>query len=349
MNPIPMERPRPGILLTNVGSPDAPTTSAVRRFLDEFLADPLVVDAQPAIWWLLRKLIILPFRSPRSARLYRSVWTTDGSPLLVTGRRQAEGLGAELERRTGQRISVTLGMRYGYPSLQEGLRELAGAGCNRVLVVPLFPQYSRTTVGTTVAAVQRANAGFASPLGLRTIEGYSTHRTYVEALANSVREARLTERNPGHLVVSFHGLPRRYAEAGDPYPDQCEATADRLASELGLASDSWTMSYQSQFGREEWLGPSTDSVLRGLGGRDGEPVFVICPGFAADCLETLEEVAASFRRLFLEAGGRGFHYVPALNDRPDHIAALADLVQSALTSWEGSMTLDRSTEEICES
>ena len=342
MRPLPAElSATTGILLTNVGSPDAPTAAAVRRYLDEFLADPQVVDAPRVRWWLIRKLIILPFRSPRSARLYRSVWTGEGSPLLVMGRRQTKGLEDELERRMGHRIPVALGMRYGRPSLKNGLQELAHAGCSSVLVMPLFPQYSRTTVGTTVSAIERIVEELPAQPEIRTIEGYPTHEAYVSALAASVREAWPEGRQLGHLVVSFHGLPRRYADAGDPYPLQCAATAELVASELGLQPENWTLCYQSRFGREEWLGPATDDVLRELGGRRADPVFVICPGFAADCLETLEEVAVGYHRVFQEAGGRGFRYVPALNDRPEHLAALADLAQTALTTWEGSTTNHR--------
>lgn len=347
MPPLPAElSAATGILVTNVGSPDSPTAAAVRRYLDEFLADPQVVDAPRVRWWLIRKLIILPFRSPRSARLYRSVWTREGSPLLVMGRRQAKGLEVELERRTGHRIPVVLGMRYGRPSLKNGLLELAHAGCRRVLVMPLFPQYSRTTVGTTVSSVERIAEELPAQPEIRTIEGYPTHEAYVAALAASVREAGLGD-PPEHLVVSFHGLPRRYADAGDPYPRQCAATAELVASKLGLESGAWTLCFQSRFGREEWLGPATDDVLRELGGRNEGPVFVVCPGFAADCLETLEEVAVGYNRVFQEAGGRCFRYVPALNDRPDHIAGLADLAQTALATWEGSATNHRSPEESC--
>ncbi len=342
MNSIPAEPSgATGILVTNVGSPDAPSATDVRRYLDEFLADPMVVDAPRAAWWLIRKLIILPFRAPRSAGLYRSIWTEDGSPLLVFGRRQADGLEVELQDRMGHRVPVALGMRYGRPSLHDGLQELVQAGCRRVLVIPLFPQYSRTTVGTTVAAVERIVGASPQQPEFRTIEGYSTHGPYIAALAASVREVWPNGRPSGHLVVSFHGLPRRYADAGDPYPQQCAATAELVASELGLEPEDWTLCYQSRFGREEWLGPATDDILRELGDRRAGPVFVICPGFAADCLETLEEVAVGYHRVFREAGGRSFRYIPALNDRPEHIAALAELAQTALTTWEGITTNHR--------
>ena len=337
MHHITPERSGPtGVLLTNVGSPDAPSAAAVRRYLDEFLADPMVVDAPRATWWLIRKLIILPLRAPRSARLYRSIWTDGGSPLMVVSRRQAEALEAELGERMEYRVPLVLAMRYGRPSIHDGLQKLVQAGCRSVLVLPLFPQYSRTTVGTTVAAVKRIVEELPEPPETRMIEGYCTLGPYIRALAASIRESLLENPQPGHLVISFHGLPKRYADAGDPYPLQCEATAAAVAEELGLEPEQWTLCYQSRFGREEWLGPATDDVLRELGGRGEGPVFVVCPGFAADCLETLEEVAVGYRRIFVEAGGRAFHYVPALNDRSDHIAALADLAGTTLRTWEGT-------------
>jgi len=327
--------PRPGILITNLGSPDRPTPRAVRRYLAEFLADPMVVDAPRAQWWLIRNLIILPFRSPRSARLYRSIWTPDGSPLLAISRRQAAALKREIEDRLGHRIPLALGMRYGRPSLKDGFDELVGDGCTEILVLPLYPQYSRTTVGTTVAALKAvANASLSAP-SMRCIEGYATHQPYVSALAAAVREIISSDR-PNHLIMSFHGLPQRYADAGDPYPEQCEATAQRLASELELRPDAWSLCYQSRFGREQWLEPAADRVLHRLGSRGTNNVAVVCPGFSADCLETLEEVAVGLRRLYNQSGGRGFAYVPALNDRPDHIRALADILWPWLRPQEGS-------------
>jgi ferrochelatase len=322
-----------GILLTNVGSPAAPTTSAVRCYLREFLADPMVVDAPRVPWWLVRNLIILPFRSPRSARLYQEIWTEQGSPLVVLSTRLAAAVEAELRSRRDDVLRVDVGMRYGQPSIARAVRQLSGEGCRRLLVLPLFPQESRTTVGTTVAAAEHAVAACQTPLEWRTTRGYPEHAPYLRALAASAAEA-WRSRRPAHLVISFHGLPQRYADAGDPYPQQCVATAHGLARELGLDSEQWTLSYQSRFGREPWLLPSTTEVLVELAGRGLDGVDVICPGFAADCLETLEEIAIGARRTYESAGGSGFRYLPALNDRPDHASALADLVEERIASWK---------------
>ena len=322
-----------GILLTNVGSPAAPTSSAVRSYLREFLADPMVVDAPRVPWWLVRNLIILPFRSPRSARLYREIWTEQGSPLVIFSTRLAAAVEVELRSRRDDVLRVDVGMRYGRPAIAAAVGRLAEAGCRRLLVLPLFPQESRTTVGTTVAAVERVVAASGSPLEWRTIRGYPAHSSYLRALAASAADAWRSRRS-GHLVISFHGLPQRYVDAGDPYPQQCVATAEGLARELGLEREQWTLSYQSRFGREPWLLPSTTEVLAELAGRGLDGVDVICPGFAADCLETLEEIAIGARRAYESAGGSGFRYLPALNDRPDHASALADLIEVRIASWK---------------
>lgn len=323
-----------GILLTNVGSPAAPTTAAVRRYLREFLSDPLVVDAPRLRWLVILNLVILPLRAPRSARLYRSIWTDEGSPLLATTRRQATALQLELERRRGRSTPVVAAMRYGAPSIAQGLAELEDAGCRSILILPLFPQFSRTTAGTTVNAVAASLRDRPTPLQPRFIEGYAVHPGYIEALASSIDEARPRRRRRAQLVMSFHGLPRRYADAGDPYPEQCRATAEATGARLGLEASQWRLTFQSRFGREEWLQPSTDRTLAELGAGGAEAVDVVCPGFAADCLETLEEVAVTNRRLYEDAGGRGFRYIAALNDRPDHVAALADLVLEHLGGRE---------------
>ena len=330
MTPSPSPDPGAGILLTNVGSPAAPTIRAVRAYLREFLADPLVVDAPRLPWWLVRNLIILPFRAPRSARRYRSIWSDAGSPLVVTSELQSKALAAEVEDRLGYRVPVVPAMRYGEPSLETGLSLLAEAGCRRVILLPLFPQFSNTTVGTTRVAVDDAVKRMREPLEIRTVAGYPDHPAYIRALAASVREKRTQLGPPPHLVISFHGLPSRYAEAGDPYPEQCRTTAELLAGDLDLDPAQWTMCFQSRFGREEWLRPYAGETLEDLGYSGIDGVDVICPGFAADCLETLEEMDVTNRRLFGEAGGRGFRYIAALNDRADHVRALADLVEPFL-------------------
>ena len=320
--------PQLGVLLANVGSPAAPTTSAVRAYLREFLSDPAVVDAPRLRWWILLNLVILPLRAPRSARLYRAVWTPQGAPLVAITERQAAALRLDLTERLGRPVEVAVGMRYGSPPISAAVQRLVSAGCSRIVALPLFPQVSRSTVGTTVTAIEAAARDSAPGTVWRIVEGYADHGGYVAALAASARDAWSGTR-PGHLVISFHGLPQRYADAGDPYPEQCRRTADALARALDLGPADWTLAYQSRFGREPWLEPATDEVLVELAGRD-QAVDVVCPGFAADCLETLEEVAIRYRQVYEAAGGTAFRYIPALNDRPDHVAALADLVVQRL-------------------
>jgi ferrochelatase len=292
-----------------------------------------VIDAPRLPWWLIRNLFILPFRAPRSARLYRAIWTRQGSPLIATTYRQAEALAVRLEQHLGRPVPVLVGMRYGSPSLAHAIDFADQIGCRRMLVLPLFPQYSRTTVKTTLDALSAASGRRPHPPELRTIEGYPDHRPYIRALASSVRDTWTDGGPASHLLISFHGLPQRYADAGDPYPEQCRLTAESLAGELGLAPSSWTLGYQSRFGREEWLQPYTDATLRRLGAQGQDSLDVICPGFAADCLETLEEIAVENRRLYEQAGGSGYRYIPALNDRGDHIDALAELAIDGLRGW----------------
>ncbi len=323
----------PGVLLVNLGTPTAPTPGALRTYLREFLGDRRVVDLPRLPWWLLLNLVILPLRPRRSARLYRNVWSAEGSPLLVIGRRQRDGLAARLAASLGVAVPVELAMRYGQPSVARGLDALAAAGCTRIVVLPLYPQYSAATVGTTFDAVARTLLARRRVPELAFVADYHDHPGYVAALAASVRERWQADGEPDHLLVSFHGIPTRYATLGDPYPEQCRVTAELFAAALGLAADRWSLAYQSRFGREEWLGPATDAELARLGGLGCRTLDVICPGFAADCLETLEEIAITGREQFHAAGGSDLRYIPALNDRPDHVAALADVAGSRLRAW----------------
>lgn len=320
-----------GVLLVNLGTPDAPTPEAVRRYLAEFLWDPRVVDVFRPLWWLILHGIVLRTRPARSAALYRKVWTEAGSPLLVISRRQQAALERVLAERAGVPVPVALGMRYGRPAIATALAELEGAGCARVVVLPLFPQYSISTTASVEDAVARAARGLPGAPRTSLVPGYAEHPGYVAALAASVREAWERDGPPDRLLVSFHGTPARYRDRkGDPYSVQCTATAGLLAEALELAPERWTMAFQSRFGREEWLKPYTDETLAGWGREGLGRVDVVCPGFAADCLETLEEIAVTNAGLFRAAGGGALRYIPALNDRPDHIAALADLALAHL-------------------
>jgi ferrochelatase len=325
-------RPPFGVLLTNLGSPTAPTPRAVRAYLREFLADRRVVDLPRLRWWLIRQLVILPLRPRRSARLYRAIWTAEGSPLTVTTGRIGAALGPALAA-AGLAAPVHIAMRYGSPSIADGLRRLTDAGASRILVLPLYPQYSTTTTASTVDAVVAAAGRLGPAVETRTVESYHDHPAYIRALAASVAERWDEDRPADRLLVSFHGIPRRIADAGDPYPEQCAATTRALARSLDLAPGRWHMAYQSRFGRETWLRPALVDRLASWGRRGLDGVDVVCPGFAADCLETLEEVAIGGRRLFESAGGSGFRYIAALNDRPDHVAALAAVVADHTRDW----------------
>jgi len=312
-----------GVLLVNVGSPAAPTTPAVRRYLREFLGDPDVVKLNRVAWWLLLNGIILPIRSPKSARLYRSIWSEHGSPLIHNSRLQCEALQREL----GERYAVTLAMRYGAPTIAAGVEALEQRGCRVLLLAPMFPQFSGTTTGTVHKAVVAELARRESKLELRVLPPHFGDAGYIEALA-----ARLAESTAGvrvdHYVFSFHGLPQRYVLAGDPYREQCVTTATALAAKLGLGAGEHSLVFQSRFGREPWLQPYAAEAVPALAARH-KSIAVSCPGFSADCLETLEEIRASLGERFRAAGGEVWTVAPCLNDHPRWISALAALVRCA--------------------
>ncbi len=318
------ERPSTGILVSNLGTPDAPTPAALKRYLREFLKDPRVIDLPRWKWLPLLELLILPRRSPKSAEAYRKVWTPEGSPLLSISKRQR----ALLEERLG--LPVALGMRYGNPSIARALDELLAKGCGRVLVLPLYPQYAAATTASTFDALGDALKRLRVVPEIRTIRSYRDEPLYIAALARSIRETWEKGGPPKRLLLSFHGLPRRYVDLGDPYRQECEETARLLAAELGTECH---VAFQSRFGREEWLKPYTDETLMAWGREKVESVDVACPGFSADCLETIEEIDQQNREFFEHAGGGRFRYIPALNDRADHIEALAAVARKSLAGW----------------
>jgi len=324
-----------GVLLTNLGTPDAPDTPSLRRYLREFLWDPRVVEIPRPLWWLLLHGVILPTRPARSAEAYQQVWDTrgEGSPLMAISRRQREGLQARLEERLAGPVQVALGMRYGHPSLAEGLAELNRAGARRILVLPLYPQYSGSTTASTFDAVTRELRRWRWVPELRFLQHYPRDPGYIHALAASVREHWAAHGEPDRLVMSFHGVPKRYLLAGDPYHCECHATARLLAEALELPEERWQVTFQSRFGRAEWLQPYTDATMRALPEEGVRRVDVICPGFPADCLETLQEINDENREYFQAAGGETFHYIPALNERGDHLDALADLASRHCLGW----------------
>lgn len=322
-----------GILLVNLGTPNSTSVGDVRRYLAEFLWDPRVVELPRPLWWLILNGVILRTRPRRSAEAYASVWTEQGSPLMVISREQAEHLQTRLGEDYGDAAVVVLAMRYGAPSIAQGLAKLREANAQRVLVLPLYPQYSATTTAAIFDAVSAELQRQRWIPELRIINRYHDDPRYVAALADSVRAFWAEHERPERLLMSFHGIPVDYALAGDPYPHECQETAKRLADALNLNGDNWQLSFQSRLGGREWLKPYTDETLKKWGADGVRSVHVICPGFSADCLETLEEIAEENREYFIEAGGKDYHYIPALNATPANIEMLAGLVERHTRGW----------------
>jgi ferrochelatase len=322
-----------GILLVNLGTPDSPSTADVRRYLKEFLWDPRVVETSRPVWWLVLNGVILNTRPRRSAAAYAKVWTEQGSPLLVISEQQRAALQSALDEALPGPVSVALAMRYGNPSIAAGLAELREAGARRVLVLPLYPQYSATTTASIFDAVTAELRTWRWLPELRFVNHYHDDPAYIAALADSVREHWAAHGQGEKLVLSFHGIPKAYFDAGDPYYCECQKTGRLLAEALGLSETQWLLTFQSRLGPKEWLRPYTDQTLQQLAGDGTRTVDVICPGFSADCLETLEEIAMENRDTFLAAGGEAYRYIACLNDRPAHIAQLAQLVQRHVQGW----------------
>ncbi len=343
--------PKVGVLLVNLGTPDAPTPAAVRRYLAEFLTDPRVVEIAAALWRPILHGIILRTRPARSARKYAQIWTKDGSPLLVHSLKQKsllQGLVGQRLKAAGlpsDFVPVELGMRYGAPGIAGALGKLKGAGCDRILVLPLYPQYAASSTASAFDAVWACLQRTRRVPALRTIDGFHDEPGYIKALAQNVNDYWVKHGRPDHLVLSFHGLPRRALDLGDPYHCQCHKTARLLMTELGIEADHCAIAFQSRFGRAEWLKPYTAETLVALAKAGKGRVDVICPGFVADCLETLEEIGIEGRQAFLRAGGKDFHVIPCLNEHPRWIAALAELVHRNLSGWL-SPTPDASAREL---
>lgn len=329
---------RTALLLVNLGTPVAPTPHAVRPYLAEFLSDPRVVELPRAIWWPVLHGYILRTRPRHSAAAYAKIWRDDGSPLLVFSERLVKAVGAALAQRTGGRIEVALAMTYGEPSTAGTIATLLRRGVDRILVLPLFPQYSATSSGAALDAVMRVLLRLRRVPEVRMIADYHVDPGYIGALAASVQAHWAAHGRGDQLLLSFHGIPERYAEAGDPYPDQCRATAHALAGRLALGKDDVVVAFQSRLGRRPWLHPYTDTTIEQLARQGTASLDVLCPGFAVDCLETLEEVALRYRATFLTNGGKQFRYIPALNDEPAHVAALASIAMRELAGWEAQAT-----------
>ena len=306
------------LLIVNLGTPEAPTPRAVRRYLAEFLHDHRVVQLTRWLWCPLLHFIILPLRGPKAAAKYASIWMPEGSPLAVHTRRLA---GAVQDRLPGWRVQDA--MRYGEPSIGSRLQAWRAEGVQKVLVLPLYPQYSTTTTESVRDVVTREARG----LDVRFIEDYPVDPGWVAAVVGSIRSWRAEHGAGEHLLFSYHGLPQRLARNGDPYPQRCEASTRAIVQALGLRDGEWTLTYQSRFGKERWLEPATDATLQAMAARGVRRVDVVCPGFAVDCLETLEEIAMQNAELFHAAGGEALRYIPCLNDAPAHADALAALAR----------------------
>ncbi|HLW73458.1 MAG TPA: ferrochelatase [Gammaproteobacteria bacterium] len=311
-----------GVLLVNLGTPDAPTAFALRRYLAEFLSDPDVVTLPRILWLPLLHCLVLRTRPAKSAEAYARIWTRAGSPLLVN----SQALADKLEAALGSGCKLALGMRYGNPSLSSALAALKKTGVARVLVLPLYPQYAAATTGSTLKAVDRALKRLGWSSAVTAIRDYHDRPAYITALAESVQEHWAEHGRGQKLIVSFHGIPKQISDGGDPYADQCDGTARLLAGRLGLKEGEWRLTFQSRFGPAEWLKPYTEEALIECAAQGLTRVDVICPGFAADCLETLEEIALRYADSFRAAGGKELCYIPALNARDAHVRALAELV-----------------------
>jgi ferrochelatase len=327
------EPARTAVLFCNLGTPDEPTPAAVRRYLAEFLGDPRVVEIPKLLWWPILHGIILRVRPAKSAAKYAAIWSRDGSPLKVWTQKQATLLHGWLGQ-VGERVSVRYAMRYGKPSIADQLSALKGEGFTRILVLPAYPQYSGTTTASVFDAVYSWAAQTRSVPELRFVNRYHDHPGYIQALAKSITRYWQTHGRPDQLVMSFHGVPKRTLDLGDPYHCECHKTARLLAQELGLTDKQYKLTFQSRFGKAQWLQPYTLPTLQALARAKAGRVDVVCPGFTSDCLETLEEIAIEAKAAFLSAGGQEFHYIPCLNDSPEWIGALREIALTHLQGWD---------------
>ena len=325
--------PKLGILLINLGTPEAPTASALRTYLKEFLSDKRVIEIPRLVWWPLLNLVILNTRPKKSAAKYAQIWTPDGSPLLVHTQKQAKLLQGYLGERTRTPMVVEYAMRYGTPSVESVLNKLKEQGCDRILAIPLYPQYAASSTGSALDAVFAALGKMRNLPALRVVKHYHDDPGYIAALAQSVNDYWMQNGRPDQLVMSFHGVPKFSLDKGDPYHCECQKTGRLLAAQLGLQPAQYKLTFQSRFGRAEWLKPYTQATLEDIGKNGTQRVDVICPGFVADCLETLEEIAMECRSAFLASGGKEFHYIPCLNERPDWIRALTDIALNNIHGW----------------
>lgn len=322
-----------GVLITNLGTPEAPTKQALRPYLKEFLSDPRVVEVPRVLWWCILNLIILNTRPAKSAEAYASVWTEDGSPLMLHTKAQASALAKKMQQEYGDKVIVDYAMRYGAPSISDKMDDLLAKGARKVLVLPLYPQYSASTVGSTYDAIAQDFVKRRWLPDFRFISHYHDRPAYIHALAESVKAHWAEHGRADKLLLSYHGVPKRYLLEGDPYHCECHKTSRLLAEALGLSKDEVMTTFQSRFGKEEWLTPYTDETMKSLPAKGVKSVQVLCPGFSSDCLETIEEIGEENREYFMEAGGERYEYIPALNSEPAHIDMLFGLIQDNLQGW----------------
>ena len=322
-----------GVLITNLGTPDAPTPDALRRYLKQFLSDPRVVEVPRLLWWLILNLVILNIRPRRSAKAYASVWTQLGSPLLMHTRNQAQALAAKAKQVYGDKVIVEYAMRYGSPSIDSALDYLLEQGARKIVVLPLYPQYCASTTASTFDAISQSFASRRWLPDVRFISHYHDEPGYIQAVADKIRAHWQRHGQADKLLFSYHGIPKKYLLKGDPYFCECHKTSRLVAENLGLQASQYMTTFQSRFGREEWLQPYTDATLKAMPGQGIKSVQLVCPGFSADCLETIEEIGVENCEYFLAAGGERYEYIAALNNDPQHIDCLFELISQNLHGW----------------
>ncbi len=327
---------RTGILLVNLGTPDAPTAKALRPYLKEFLSDPRVVEIPRALWWLILNGVILNTRPKKSAAKYASIWSTDGSPLRVHTEKQAKLLEGWLSQQVATPFRVDYAMRYGSAAIPDALARMKAEGCDRILILPAYPQYAASSTATAIDMACAWMQSVRNQPALRTVKHYHDHPAYIRALAANIRDDWQRNGRPDVLLMSFHGVPKYTLDKGDPYHCECQKTGRLLTEALGLEAKQVRISFQSRFGKAQWLQPYTDKTLEALGREGVKRVDVVAPGFTADCLETLEELAMEGRDSFLTSGGKEFRYIPALNEHPQWIAALGQIALDNLGGWVAS-------------
>jgi len=322
-----------GVLLVNLGTPDEPTPKAVKKYLKAFLSDTRVVEIPPFIWYFILNGAVLPLRCKKVAKAYASIWTEQGSPLRAIGEQQAASLSQVFKDKHALDLTVELAMTYGEPSINSKLALMQDKGIENIIVLPLYPQYSATTTAAVFDKLNQSLAKIRNLPEIRFVKEYYQNPLYIKALAQSISEFWQSNKQADKLIFSFHGLPKINITKGDPYFDHCEYTAKETAKTLGLKDNEWMMTFQSRFGKQEWLKPYTDDTLEQLAQDGVKSVHLVCPAFSADCLETLEEISIESKEVFITAGGNEFNYIPALNNRPDHINVFEDVVIKNLTNW----------------